>query len=164
MADLPRYDGELYSVAMRPVDGARAADHITDEEYHLLASFRHALRRFLQFSERAAAQLGVTGQQYQALLAVRGFPGRSRVTVGELAERMCIQHHSAVGLVDRLSERDLVRRSASRGDRRHVFVELTSHGEKVLQELAAIHHAELQRIRPELLGVFEGDPEQQSRS
>src|SRR5512134_605044 len=101
---------------------------LTDEDYRLLATWRHALRRFLQFSERAAAGLGVTAQQYQTLLAIRGFPGRARVTVGELAERMCIQHHSAVGLVDRLVDRDLVRRMASRGDRRHVFVELTQHG------------------------------------
>ncbi len=115
---------------MRSTVPARAR-RLSEDDYRVLASFRYALRRFLQFSERAAAQLGVTGQQYQALLAVRGFPGRARVTVGELAERMCIQHHSAVGLVDRLAERELVRRAASRGDRRHVFVELTARGEKV---------------------------------
>ena len=140
---------------MRLGEPARSGRKLTDEEYHLLASFRHALRRYLQFSERAATQLGVTGQQYQALLAIRGFPGRPRVTVGELAERMCIQHHSAVGLVDRLAERDLVRRAASRGDRRHVFVELTSHGERVLEELAAVHQAELKRIGPDLFAVLE---------
>lgn len=144
---------------MRLGETGKPGRKLTEEEYHLLASFRHALRRFLQFSERAAAQLGVTGQQYQALLAIRGFPGRMRVTIGELAERMCIQHHSAVGLVDRLAERDLVRRAASRGDRRHVFVELTTHGESVLEELAAIHQAELKRIGPDILGVFEeGSP------
>lgn len=136
---------------------ASSSRRLSDEDYRLLASWRYALRRFLQFSERAAAQLGVTAQQYQALLAIRGFPGRSRLTVGEMAERMCIQHHSAVGLVDRLVERDLVHRAASRGDRRHVFVELTPRGEKVLEELASIHHAELQRLRPELFGVFQTD-------
>ncbi len=128
----------------------------TDEDYRTLSSFRYALRRFLQFSERAAAQLGVTAQQYQAMLAVRGYPDRSRLTVGELAERMCIQHHSAVGLVDRLVERDLARRVSSRGDRRHVFVELTAHGERILEELAAIHRSELRRIGPDMMGVLTG--------
>ncbi len=133
---------------------APRARKFTDDDYRTLSAFRYALRRFLQFSERAAAQLGVTAQQYQAMLAVRGFPDRARLTVGELAERMCIQHHSAVGLVDRLVERDLARRVSSRGDRRHVFVELTAHGERILEELAAIHRAELRRIGPEMTGVL----------
>jgi DNA-binding MarR family transcriptional regulator len=132
----------------------RPIRRLSDDDFRLLAQWRYALRRFLQFSERAAAQLGVTAQQYQCLLAIRGFPGRSRVTVGELAERMCIQHHSAVGLVDRLVERELVRRVASRGDRRHVFVELTAHGERVLEELATVHRAEMRRLRPELFAVI----------
>ncbi len=144
---------------MRPTDAVPAAPqprsrHFTDEDYRTLAGFRFALRRFLQFSERAAAQLGVTAQQYQAMLAVRGFPDRARVTVGELAERMCIQHHSAVGLVDRLVERDLARRVSSKGDRRHVFVELTAHGERILEELAAIHRSELRRIGPDMIGAL----------
>lgn len=129
--------------------------NISDEDYRRLADWRYVLRRFLQFSERAAAELGVTAQQYQALLAIRGYPGRQRVSVGELAERMCIQHHSAVGLVDRLVERGLVRRAASRGDRRHVFVQLSPYGEKVLEELAAVHRGELRRIQPEFVGMLE---------
>jgi len=136
------------------MEAPRPLKHFADEDYRLLATWRYALRRFLQFSERAAAQLGVTAQQYQTLLAIRGFPGRTCVTVGELAERMCIQHHSAVGLVDRLVNRDLVRRVASRGDRRHVFVELTAHGERVLEELATIHRAELRRLQPELFAFI----------
>lgn len=140
---------------MRPDEPFKPLKKMTDEDYRLLATWRFALRRFLQFSERAAAELGCTAQQYQTMLAIRGFPGRARVTVGELAERMCIQHHSAVGLVDRLSERELVRRIASRGDRRHVFVELTPHGERILEELANIHRAELRRIKPELFAFVE---------
>lgn len=156
---MTRYSGEPLGIAPDG-DGHHApavsrGRHFTDEDYRTLADFRYALRRFLQFSERAAAQLGVTAQQYQALLAIRGFPARARVTVGELAERMCVQHHSAVGLVDRLVERELVKRAASRGDRRHVFVELTGRGERILEELAGIHRAELRRIRADLVGIFD---------
>ncbi|HWW03374.1 MAG TPA: helix-turn-helix domain-containing protein [Candidatus Acidoferrum sp.] len=39
----------------------------------------------------------MTPQQHQALLAIQGFPGRDCVTVGELAERLQLRHHSAVG-------------------------------------------------------------------
>jgi len=138
-------------------EGSGRKRRLSDDDFRRLAQFRYALRRFFQFSERAAGELGVTGQQYQALLAVRGFPSRSRVTVGELAERLCIRHHSAVGLVDRLVERGLVRRAASHRDRRQVFVEVTAQGERVLEELAGIHRAELKRIRPELRAIVESE-------
>ena len=75
---------------------------LSKADYEALAEFRYALRKFLGFSEAAASEHGVTPQQYQALLAIEGFPGRNWVTVGELAEQMRIAHHSAVGLVDRM--------------------------------------------------------------
>ena len=72
------------------------------EPYQQLAEFRYQIRRFLHFSEEAARRAGITPQQYLTLLAVRGFPGRDRVTVSELAERLKIRHHSTVGLIDRM--------------------------------------------------------------
>ncbi len=49
--------------------------------YETQAAFRFALRQFLRFSETAARDVGLTPQQYQALLAIRGYPGRDRVRV-----------------------------------------------------------------------------------
>ena len=116
----------------------------------MLAAFRYALRRFLHFSEEAAHAAGITPQQHQALLAIKGFPSRDRVTVGELAERLQLRHHSAVGLVDRLVTENLVTRTASSRDRRQVFVQLTRHGEHILGELSAAHRRQLKRMSPEL--------------
>ncbi|MEO6753630.1 MAG: helix-turn-helix domain-containing protein, partial [Chthoniobacteraceae bacterium] len=79
-----------------------ARKRLSKSQYEVLAAFRFALRRFLRFSEDAATAAGITPQQHQALLAIKGFPARDRVTVGELAERLQIRHHSAVGLIDRL--------------------------------------------------------------
>ncbi len=124
-------------------------------EYELLAAFRYALRRFLRFSEEGAASVGLTPKQYQAMLAIRGFPGRDSILIGELAERLQIRHHSAVGLVDRLSALDLVARDQARDDKRQVFLSLTSRGEKVLEQLAAMHRAELRRIGPEINQLLE---------
>ena len=70
---------------------------LSKSQYELLAAFRYALRQFLHFSEEAARAAGITPQQHQALLAVKGFPGRDCVTVGELAERLQLRHHSAAG-------------------------------------------------------------------
>ena len=123
---------------------------IAKSQYELLASLRHALWRFLSFSKEAARCTGLTPQQHQALLAVKGFPGRDYVSVGELAERLQLRHHSAVGLVDRLAERKLLRRMRSRTDRRRAEVRLTARGEKLLERLSAVHLRELRQLGPEL--------------
>ncbi|HEY5232911.1 MAG TPA: MarR family transcriptional regulator [Verrucomicrobiae bacterium] len=85
-------------------------DKLNKAQYETLAAFRYALRKFIHFSETAAQAAGITSQQHQVLLAIRGFPGRDQVTVSELAERLQLRHHSAVGLVDRLVIEKLVAR------------------------------------------------------
>ena len=119
-------------------------------EYQTLADFRYALRQFLRFSAEAAESVGLTPEQHQALLAIQGFPGREQITISELAERLQIRHHSAVGLVDRLSAQGLLVRERSVEDRRRVFVRLTVRGMKILEKLSAAHREELKRIEPQL--------------
>lgn len=119
-------------------------------QYETLAAFRYALRKFTHFSEEAAQAAGITPQQHQALLAIKGFPGRDQVTVGELAERLCLRHHSVVGLIDRLELEKLVSRKTSAEDRRQVLIELTAGGENMLAKLSAMHREQLKRIGPEL--------------
>jgi DNA-binding MarR family transcriptional regulator len=123
---------------------------ITKTEYELLAEWRYALRQFLHFSEEAARSQGVTPQQHQALLAIRGFPGRDRVTVGELAERLQVRHHSAVGLANRLVAERLVTRTHDEKDRRQVHLSLTPHGEKTLEQLSTAHREQIRRIGPHI--------------
>ena len=71
-------------------------------DYRGLADFRFEIRRFLNFSERLAHAAGVEPQQHQALLAIKGLPPHRVATIGVLAERLLIQHHSAVELANRL--------------------------------------------------------------
>lgn len=128
---------------------------ITKPEYEALAEFRYTLRQFLRFSEEAAQEVGLTPQQHQALLAIEGYPGRAQITVGELAERLQIRHHSAVGLIDRLESQELVTRQPSLVDHRQVYVLLTRRGSQLLQKLAATHREELRRIGPEFRSILE---------
>ena len=123
---------------------------LSKDQYELLGAFRYALRRFLHFSETAAHATGVTPQHHQALLAIKGFPGRDRITMGELAERLQIRHHSAVGLVDRLVADKLVRRESASNDRRQVYIRLTRRGESVLERLSELHHTQVRTLGPEL--------------
>jgi len=117
-------------------------------DYEALAAFRYALRQFIRFSEEAAVAEGLSPQQHQALLAIKGFPGRDAVTIGELAERLQIRHHSAGGLVDRLEAEGYVERKPSEEDARKVFVALTARGLRALEHLSAAHRQELRRIGP----------------
>ena len=123
-------------------------------DYARLAEFRHALRRFLRFSEMAAARAGLTTQHYQAMLVLRGCPDDKRVTINDLAQQLLIKHNSAVELVDRLARERLVVREPSSADRRKVELRLTTRGRTVLAKLAGMHRAELQRIGPILKRFF----------
>ena len=128
---------------------------LNQAQYETLAEFRYTLRQFLHFSEAAAHTAGITPQQHQALLAIKGFPGRDSVTVGELAERLQLRHHSAVGLVDRLVLEKLVARAPSTKDRRQVFIALTSRGESVLGKLSSTHRQQLRHMGPVLSRLLE---------
>lgn len=120
---------------------------VSQEEYKTLAAFRYQIRQFLRFSEEAAQRVGLTPQQYQALLTIKGFPERDYVTIGELAEWLQIKHHSAVGLVNRLVIQELViRRKAATEDRRQVYIELTPRGTELLSELTTVHKQEIMRM------------------
>jgi len=127
---------------------------VSQEDYQLLASFRYALRRFLRFSEEAALAAGITPQQHQALLAIKGFPGSHPITIGELAERLQIQHHSVVGLTNRLASLKLARKVRSQEDRRLVCLQLLPRGEATFADLSAAHREQLRRMGPEMKSVI----------
>jgi DNA-binding MarR family transcriptional regulator len=129
---------------------------ITKTEYEVLAEFRYTLRQFMSFSERAAKEVGLTPQQHQALLAIRGFPGREQITIRELSQRLQIKHHSTVGLVNRLEAEKLITRSPAKDDRRKVLISLTARGLSILKKLSDIHRQELQRLSPQLRSLLKG--------
>ena len=116
---------------------------LDDSDYRALSAFRQALRKFLAFSEAAARDHGLTAQQHQAILAIRAWSGPEPMSIGELADALMIRNHSAVGLVARLQERDLVMREPSAGDRRRVLLRLTPHGKRVLEDISRANLAEL---------------------
>ena len=127
-----------------------ARDEISKRDYEAMAEYRYAIRRFLRFSEEAARETGVTPQQYQLMLAIKGYPGREHANITQLAERMQLDHHSTVGLVDRTEERGLVRREQDTTDRRQVNVHLTNAGSALLRKLATTHREQLKRMKEDL--------------
>lgn len=139
---------------------------LTLSDYQALAEFRYQIRRYLHFSEQAVQAAGLERGQYQLMLAIKGIPEGVRPRIRELANRMQIQHHSAVELINRLEAGGFVRRERARDDRREVLLALTAKGERVLAELALHHHEELQSAAPSLVSalrrVMHAGPRKQS--
>ncbi len=124
---------------------------VSKTEIETLAQFRYALRQFLRFSERAAREAGVSPQQHQLLLTIKGMHGRTWANVAEIAERLQVSHHAAVALVTRAQNLRLVKRTQGKEDRRTVQVSLTAKGEDLIERLSELHHEELGRLSQILL-------------
>jgi len=142
-------------MAEKPIQRPQGrANRMADGDYAALASFRHALRVFLAFSEQAAREAGLTPQQHQALLTIRGLGKAEGMTVGELAAHLLLKHHTTVGLVDRLVSARLLVRQSDPEDRRRVLLILTDKAERTLASLSAVHLAEIRRNAPELVDLI----------
>lgn len=118
--------------------------------YTALADFRTQLRKFLATSADAAKAAGIDPTQHQLLLVVKGMEPQ-QVTIGDLADRLMIKHHSAVELVNRCEQNGWTVRSRDDVDRRVVHVQLTVQGEEILLDLSALHMRELQSTGPRLI-------------
>ena len=136
-------------------------DSLDQSDYTALAEFRYLIRCFLQFSEERAKSVGLTARQHQALLVIKGYGKGEPVTVGTLADRLRIKHHSAVELANRLAESGLIERLTDQTDQRKVLLQLTSLAHEHLAALSAAHRDELARIKPMLRRVLDPADNQQ---
>jgi DNA-binding MarR family transcriptional regulator len=129
-------------------------ERLTDQEYSKLLAFRAGLRELLRWSERRAAEVGLTDTQQQLLLAIRGHPDPHGPSIGEIAGYLCTRHHSVVQLIDRTEQLGLVARKRGEGkDRRVVRLTLTETGKETLALLSATHLEELRQLTP-LVGAL----------
>ena len=119
-------------------------------EYVALAAFRAELRRFLHFSETAARAHGMTPQQHQLLLAIKGVQGREYATVTEAAEALQLGHTAVVGLVDRCEKAGWVVRETAAEDRRQTHLRVTPTAEAILAVLSREHLRELHALESAL--------------
>src|SRR5216684_5551082 len=128
-----------------------AKSDVTLADYRALAEFRYQLRLYLSLSDQAARSAGLHPGQYRLLLIVKGLPEGLEPTIGNLAERLGLRHHSTVELVDRLEKRGLIYRERSDRHRSFVFVRITPKGEAVLRKLVLSRKIELQKAGPILV-------------
>lgn len=127
---------------------------VSDGEFRALAELRYRIRKFVQDGDTTARAIGLEPQQYLLLLALRALPTGSEASIRTLAERLFLQHHSAVELVDRLELHGYVKRTRSTADRRQVLVSLQGRGEKLLQKVAEKRLIELRSGGQELVAAI----------
>ncbi len=124
-------------------------------DFHALAEFHYLIRRFVKLiPNRSTGAIAFGSLQHQLLLNIRGLPRELRPTIGTLAERMQIRHHSAVELIKRSVELGLVERRPDKVDRRQVTVHLTSKGNRLASEIAQRDSNELNTGGHELFRVL----------
>jgi DNA-binding MarR family transcriptional regulator len=131
-------------------------EDLSDDDYRRLLELRTGLRRFERWSREEAARAGLTPAHHQLLLAVRGHADQRGPTISDVAEYLQIQHHSAVGLVDRAVDAGLCRRSADEHDLRLIRLSLTATGRRRLRALSQTHYEELTRLGPRLQRLWAG--------
>ena len=136
-------------VSSRPRAGRKV---MRDADYEALAQFRYQVRSFLAFSEAAANRQGLTPQQHQALLGIKGFVRAGPATIGDVARFLLIRHHSAVELINRMTRLGLIKRVPDPGDARRVHLKLTRKGEQKLQALSRINLEELRSAASPAMG------------
>lgn len=126
---------------------------ISQTDYEILAAFRFELRRFLNFSEQAAKALGMTPQQHQSLLAIRAAPNNV-LSIGDLADQLFIQPHTASEMADRMVALGWLERRADPTDGRRVGLGLTTQAETMLGRMSTTHRDEVMRIRGTLADLL----------
>lgn len=135
---------------MKKLTTKRSNGGLQPADFRLLAEFRFVLRRFMRFSEAAAAKVGLEPQQHQALLVIKAYEGGDRPSIGYIAEQLGVRHHSAVGLVNRLVKAKLLTRKTDVADRRRVNLGLTPKSDRTLEALSSAHRDELRQMAPML--------------
>jgi DNA-binding MarR family transcriptional regulator len=128
-----------------------STEDLTSDDFRALAEFRHQIRAFLHFSEDAARAEGLSPQQHQLLLALKGLPEDLRPTVRAIAERLHLRHHSAVELTNRLAACGMIRKRRDQEDHRRVLLVITARGEAVLRRLSVTHRAQLKSLGKDLI-------------
>ena len=128
-----------------------ARSSLSRTEYQILAEFRYQLAGFLRRRKDAARAEGLQPQQYELLLAVTGLDSGKSPTIKELANQLCLEHHTVVELADRLEKKGLVARASSGEDKRVVLLRVTPAGQRVLNRIVRYSFAQLREEAPVLI-------------
>ncbi|GGY27881.1 MarR family winged helix-turn-helix transcriptional regulator [Paludibacterium paludis] len=102
----------------------------------LVRELARTYQAFEQLSAYHIRQLGLTPPQFDVVATLGNTPGMS---CKELSEKTLITKGTLTGVLDRLEEKGLIRRSVAEQDRRSIFIALTGQGEAVFDSVFPSH-------------------------
>ena len=108
---------------------AAAADDRREQAMAVLQQFRFVFKSVKKHFQGVENETGVSGSQLWALAQIAATPG---MNVTELARALAIHQTTASNLVDRLVQRDFIRRERKRDDQRIVRLYPTRQGQAVM--------------------------------
>ncbi len=126
---------------LKAVGTVAAAEDLSAEVLYLL---RQIIRLFDLRSKQLSKQFGLTGPQ---LVVMRELAATDGVPIGTLAHKVSLSQATITDIADRLERRGLVRRIRSDQDRRRVMLQITEHGNEVMQNKPTV-------LRDEFLQQF----------
>jgi len=102
----------------------------------VIRALAHTFQAFEQFSAQHIRQMDLTPPQFDVIATLGNTQGMS---CKELSEMTLITKGTLTGVVDRLAEKGLVKRTPLEHDRRSVFITLTPQGEALFIKVFPAH-------------------------
>jgi DNA-binding MarR family transcriptional regulator len=124
-----------------PAERAGSAESSGDES--LSDAFWSVARQLREVSHASLAPWDITPAQLRALRVLRH---HGRLRLSELSDHLHIAARSGTEVTDALESRGLVRRRSDPADRRATLVELTEHGDTVLDAIREARGTEAERV------------------
>jgi DNA-binding MarR family transcriptional regulator len=116
-------------------------------ELQILQALRRIIRAVDIHSHKLASQHNITGPQLGCLLAIKE---SGSLTSVKLAKKIYLSPSTVVGIIDRLEEKRLVKRTRDSKDRRLVHISITAAGEKLVADAPSLLQDTLAKALVEL--------------
>lgn len=115
-------------------------DEPDSETYNAVMSAYRAMRKSIA---EEVSKVGLTPPQFRLL---RTLARQGAMSLNKMSQEMLVTPPNITGIVDRLEAKHLVRRVASRDDRRAIKLELSPEGKRLQQKLAKKHNEFLKEV------------------
>jgi DNA-binding MarR family transcriptional regulator len=119
-------------------------------EFWSASDVQYVLAAFEQSNGHGLRDRGMKLRHYDLMLALKAEPKRAR-SIREIAKRLGVRSHVASEAVFHLAHRNLVRVRRGGKNGHTLALELTSRGDRLLQELSREEREHLQIFAPALL-------------
>ena len=115
----------------KPVEMKRGEEKSVDYQLKILSSIRRIMRAVDIYSRKVVKEYNLTTPQHVCLLTI---VEEGPITVTELGRKVLLGQSTVVGILDRLNEKQMIKRDRDTNDRRKVFLTATEEGKRTIAQ------------------------------